>query len=127
VLLLTAQMKNRGLAPQRLTLSNVRHLYWTPQQLLAHHTSNGCNLTSGDLLGTGTVSSPEANGMGSLLEITRGGLDPFALPSGEMRRFLEDGDEVTLRATARSDGHIPIGFGECRATVLPPPPLRPPE
>jgi fumarylacetoacetase len=121
VLLLTAQMKQGGIAPQRLTLSNARHLYWTPQQLLAHHTSNGCNLAAGDLLGTGTISSPGATGMGSLLEITRGGADPVALQSGEVRRFLEDGDEVMLRAAARRDGYIPLGFGECRATILPAP------
>jgi fumarylacetoacetase len=90
--------------------------------LLTHHTSNGCNLACGDLLGTGTISSSEAAGMGSLLEITHDGLDPVTLQSGESRRFLEDGDEIMLRAIARRDGYIPIGFGECRATVVPAPP-----
>ena len=121
VLLLTSGMRERGMAPHRLSLSNALHLYWTPAQLLAHHASNGCNLNPGDLLGTGTISAPTPDGYGSLLEITRGGKEPIALPSGESRRFLEDGDEVILRARARRDGCAPIGFGECRAKVAPAP------
>ena len=119
VLLATARMREQGLPPHRVSLSNTRHMYWTVAQMLAHHTSNGCNLQPGDLLGSGTISAPDPTGFGSLLETTRGGGEPLALPSGESRRFLEDGDEITLRARARRDGAAPIGFGECRATILP--------
>lgn len=119
VLLSTARMREQGLPPHRLSLSNTKHMYWTVAQMLAHHTSNGCNLQPGDLLGSGTISAPDPAGFGSLLETTRGGKEPVALPSGESRRFLEDGDEVTLRARARRDGAAPIGFGECRAIILP--------
>ena len=94
-------------------------MYWTVAQMIAHHSCNGCNLRPGDLLGTGTLSSPTEDGFGSLLEITQGGRKPIELASGETRRFLENGDEVILRARARRDGVAPIGFGECRATVLP--------
>jgi fumarylacetoacetase len=119
VLLQTAQMRERGLAPHRLALSNARHLYWTVAQLVAHHASGGCNLQAGDLFGTGTISAPSVDGYGSILEITRGGKDAIALPSGEERRFLEDGDEVFLRARGVREGFVPVGFGECRAVILP--------
>ena len=119
VLLATARMREQGLPPHRVSLSNTRHMYWTVAQMIAHHTSNGCNLQPGDLLGSGTISAPDPTGFGSLLETTRGGREPLVLPSGESRRFLEDGDEVTLRLRARRDGAAPIGFGECRATILP--------
>ena len=119
VLLSTAAMKKQGLAPHRLSLGSARNLYWTPAQLLTHHASNGCNLNPGDLLGSGTISAPTLDGAGSLLEITQGGRAPLTLPSGEVRRFLEDGDEVILRARAMRDGAAPIGFGECRGTVIP--------
>ncbi|MFD1109096.1 fumarylacetoacetase [Pseudoroseomonas ludipueritiae] len=118
-LILTPAMRQQGLAPHRLALSSTRHMYWTVAQMVAHHTSNGCDLNPGDLLGSGTLSAPEAGGFGSLLETTRGGQDPVALPSGETRRFLEDGDEVILRARATRPGAAPIGFGECRARILP--------
>ena len=119
VLLLTARMREQGLAPHRLSIGSSAHMYWTPAQLLAHHASNGCNLNSGDLLGSGTISAPTRDGFGSLLELTDGGRSPIALASGEARCFLEDGDEVVLRARARRDGYASIGFGECRATILP--------
>ena len=119
VLLATARMREQGLPPHRVSLSNTRHMYWTVAQMIAHHTSNGCNLQPGDLLGSGTISAPDPTGFGSLLETTRGGREPLVLPSGESRRFLEDGDEVTLRLRARRDGAAPIGFGECRAIILP--------
>lgn len=121
VLILTERMRAAGHQPQRLALSSTRHMYWTVAQMVAHHTSNGCSLRPGDLLGSGTISAPERDGYGSLLEITRGGKEPVALPDGETRAFLEDGDEVTLRARARREGAAPIGFGECRAVVLPAP------
>ena len=121
VLLLTPGLKENGLAPHRLALSDARHMYWTAAQMVAHHACNGCNLAPGDLLGTGTISAPGEEGFGSLLETTRGGKQPVALASGEERRFLEDGDEVFLRARARREGFATIGFGECRGTVLPAP------
>ena len=119
VLLTTSAMRKDGLAPLQLSAASAMDLYWTPAQLLAHHASNGCNLNPGDLLGTGTISSPGPDGSGSLLEITQGGRAPITLPSGEVRRFLEDGDEVVLRARARRDGAATIGFGECRGRVVP--------
>ena len=117
--LLSAEMRSRGVAPHRLTRTNAASLFWTPAQLVTHHTSNGCNLMPGDLLGTDTISSPSPEGLGSLLELTRGGAEPFQLPSGEMRSFLEDGDEVILRARAYREGYVSIGFGECCAAILP--------
>ncbi|MCQ4160303.1 fumarylacetoacetase [Roseomonas sp. GC11] len=119
VLISTPAMREGGLAPHRLALSNTRHMYWTVAQMVAHHTSGGCDLNPGDLLGSGTLSAPEAGGFGSLLESTRGGREPVALPSGETRRFLEDGDEIILRARAAREGAAPVGFGECRARILP--------
>ncbi len=106
---------------QRLSASNATDLYWTPAQFVAHHTSGGCNLNPGDLLGSGTVSGAGRDGCGSLLELTRGGSEPIALAGGVSRRFLEDGDEVILRGVCRREGFSAIGFGECRAVILPAP------
>jgi fumarylacetoacetase len=119
VLLLTERMRAAGSPPHRLSIGSTRHIYWTVAQMVAHHTSNGCSLRPGDLLGSGTISAPERDGYGSLLEITRGGKEPVTLPDGETRSFLEDGDEIFLRARARREGAAPIGFGECRAVVVP--------
>lgn len=121
VLLLTPGLKEKGLPPHRLSLGTARDLYWTVAQLVAHHACGGCNLQPGDLFGTGTISGQQEGGFGSLLEITQGGRKPVELASGETRRFLEDGDEVILRARARREGFAPIGFGECRGVVLPAP------
>ena len=117
VLLITAAMRKQGLAPHRLSIGSSLALYWTPAQLLTHQASNGCNLNPGDLLGTGTISAPTSDGCGSLLEISQGGRAPITLPSGEERRFLEDGDEVILCARARRDGAASIGFGPCRGVI----------
>ncbi len=117
-LLLTAAMRASGAAPHRLSIGNSRHLYWTPAQMLAHHTSNGCDLHPGDLFGSGTISTSEDTGWGSLLELSRAGKQPLTLPSGETRAFLQDGDEIILRARCARDGVAPIGFGDCRGTVL---------
>jgi fumarylacetoacetase len=117
VLLLTAAMRQKGLPPHRIASSNTRHMYWTVAQLVAHHASSGCNLGAGDLFGSGTISGPAPGSFGSLLETTEGGRKPLELPSGESRAFLEDGDEVILRARARRDGFASIGFGECRAAI----------
>ena len=87
--------------------------------MLAHHTSNGCDLRPGDLLASGTVSGAEPSARGCLLEITRGGADPILLPDGTKRSFLEDGDEVILQAFCERPGAVRIGFGECRGVVIP--------
>jgi fumarylacetoacetase len=117
VFLTTARMREQGLPPVRLSQSRLRDLYWTPAQMIAHHTSNGCDLQPGDLLGSGTVSGPTKDARGCLLELTWRGSEPLALPSGETRRFLEDGDEVTLRGFCKRDGFRRIGFGECRGRI----------
>jgi fumarylacetoacetase len=85
--------------------------------LVAHHTSNGCNLRPGDLLASGTVSGPTKESRGCLLERTWRGTEPLELPTGESRRFLEDGDEVIMRAWCEREGRRRIGFGECRGVV----------
>ncbi|MBX5473102.1 MAG: fumarylacetoacetate hydrolase family protein, partial [Acetobacteraceae bacterium] len=119
VLLLSPGMREKGMAPQRISVSNTKYLYWTVAQMVAHHTCGGCNLRPGDLFGSGTISAPTPDGFGSLLEITEGGRKPLALSSGEQRRFLEDGDEVIFRAYCEKDGYPRIGFGECRGIVRP--------
>jgi fumarylacetoacetase len=121
ILLLTPALRHRLRPPYRLGASNARYLYWTPAQLVAHHTCGGCDLRPGDLLGTGTISGPDDGSCGSLLEATLGGHRPLTLETGEERRFVEDGDEILLRAHARRAGFVTIGFGECRARVLPAP------
>ena len=118
VYLCSERMRATGMAPHRLSRASAASLYWTAAQLVAHHASNGCPLRPGDLLASGTVSGPERENRGCLLELTWRGRDPVGLPSGEVRRFLEDGDEVTLRAKCARPGFVPIGFGECRGTVL---------
>jgi fumarylacetoacetase len=118
VLLLTRQMKAQGLPAQILARSNTLNMYWTVAQMLTHHSVNGCKLQPGDLLGTGTLSGPQAGQFGSLLEMTEGGKQAIELPGGEVRRFLEDGDEVILRARCKRDGQVSIGFGECRGVVI---------
>lgn len=116
--LLTRRMREEELAPHRLSVGPASSMYWTVNQIVAHHTSNGCNLRPGDLLGTGTISAPTREGYGSMLELTAGGKEPIRLPNGETRAFVEDGDEVILRATASAPGFVPIGLGECRAVVV---------
>lgn len=118
----TAAMRAAGRPPHRLSRGPATSMYWTAAQIVAHHASNGCDLRPGDLIGTGTLSTPDPDGWGSLLEISRGGAQPVALPGGETRAFLHDGDEVTITATAHADGYAPIGFGPCRALILPAPP-----
>jgi fumarylacetoacetase len=112
-------MRVENQPPARLSIGNALHLYWTPAQMVAHHASNGCDLHPGDLFGTGTISTPEPTGWGALMEITSGGRNPLTLPNGETRKFLEDGDEITLHARARRDGYASIGFGACKGVVLP--------
>ena len=117
VLILTPKLRAAGAEPHLLSRSNASMLYWTVAQMVAHHTSNGCNLQPGDLFGSGTVSGLGTGAAGCLLEMTRGGRDPVALSNGETRTYLQDGDEIIFRGTARRAGRVSIGFGECRGTV----------
>jgi fumarylacetoacetase len=119
VLLRTTRMRDQDVAPVPLSRSTLAALYWTPAQLVAHHTSNGCNLRPGDLLGSGTISGAARDARGCLLELTSRGAEPLRLPGGEERRFLEDGDEVILRGWCERQGFARIGFGECGGVVLP--------
>ncbi|MCX7218323.1 MAG: fumarylacetoacetase [Burkholderiales bacterium] len=119
VLLQTAAMRSSGIAPERLSLSNFRHSYWTVSQLLTHHTVNGCNLRAGDLLGSGTQSGPQPEEAGSLMELTQGGKKTITLANGEQRLYLEDGDSIVMRGWASKDGAARIGFGEVLGTLLP--------
>ena len=115
----SAQMREEGHEPLRLSRNSFRELYWTLAQMLTHHTSNGCNLRTGDLLGSGTVSGPRSDSLGCLLEITRQGTEPLTLPTGEERRFLADGDEIMIHGYCERDGYARIGFGECRGLIVP--------
>ena len=97
--------------------SNFKYMYWTMQQQLAHHTINGCNVRVGDVMASGTISGVEENSYGSLLEITWAGKKPIVFPSGTTRKFLEDGDVVSMTAYARK-GEVSIGFGEVRGKIV---------
>lgn len=118
VFLQSEKMRAQSIDPVRLSRGNLRDLYWTIAQLLTHHSSNGCNLRPGDLLATGTISGPEEGSEGCLLE-TKHRSQPVTLPTGETRTFLEDGDEVVLRAYCQRPGLPRIGFGECVGRILP--------
>ena len=117
VWLRTRAMREAGLPATRITAANFRHMYWTFAQMVTHHASNGCNLLPADLLGSGTVSGPEPESRACLAELTERGRAPLDLPGGETRAWLDDGDEVTLRARATRDGFVPIGFGDCIGTI----------
>jgi fumarylacetoacetase len=117
VLLSSETMRREGRPPVTVSRSNLRDLYWTLAQMVAHHSSNGCNLGAGDLVATGTVSGPEKESRACLLERTWRGEEPLTLPTGEQRRFLEDGDEVILRGHCQREGYARIGFGECRGVI----------
>lgn len=119
VWLQTPKMREAGQAGERLVASNFTDAYWTVAQMVAHHTVNGCNLQSGDLFGTGTLSGPKPEQAGSLLELSQGGKKPIQLANGESRTFLEDGDSIVFRGYCEREGTRRISFGECRGTVLP--------
>ncbi|MBZ5654127.1 MAG: fumarylacetoacetase [Acidobacteriia bacterium] len=119
VFLSSARMREAGMAPACLSRSNFRDLYWTMAQMLTHHASNGCNLRPGDLLASGTVSGAAKDARGCLLELTSRGKYPISLPTGEQRKFLEDGDEVVLRGFCERDGFRRIGLGKCSGVVSP--------
>ena len=119
VSLVSPRMREAGIASVVLGKCNFRDMYWTMAQMLTHHASNGCNLRSGDLLASGTVSGADKAARGCLLELTSRGKDPVTLPTGEQRRFLEDGDEVIIRGFCERDGFRRIGLGSSRGTILP--------
>jgi len=98
--------------------SNARHLVWSWPQMLAHHTVAGCPMRTGDLLGSGTISGTEPQTQGSLLEQIQGGKFPLKLNGGEERRFLEDGDTITIRGWSGKGAGL-VGFGDCSGTILP--------
>ncbi len=117
VLLSSVRMRDEGMSAVRVSLGAFTAMYWTIAQLVTHHASNGCDLRPGDLLASGTVSGPSPESRGCLLERTWRGTEPLTLPSGELRRFLEDGDEVVMRGWCEREGFRRIGFGECRGIV----------
>jgi fumarylacetoacetase len=119
VYLQSERMRTAGIPHVRLSQGNFKDMYWTPVQMLTHHASGGCNLRPGDLIASGTVSGPDKSSRGCLLELTRQGRDPVLLPTGETRRFLEDGDEVVLHGYCEREGFVRVGFGECRGTIRP--------
>ena len=119
VTLTSEKMRASGLAPHILSKGSAdAAMYWSAAQIVAHHSSNGCNLTPGDLIGTGTLSTESASGLGSLLEISQGGKRPLQLETGETRTFLEDGDEIILKAWCEREGAVRIGFGECVGRII---------
>ncbi len=117
----SAKMRARKIPPQRLTRSNFSHSFWTAAQIVTHQASNGCNLRPGDLLGSGTISGPTPDSLGSMLELTQAGKVPVPLPTGETRVFLEDGDEVIQRSRCTREGCATIGFGEAAGLIKPAP------
>ncbi|MDH4069336.1 MAG: fumarylacetoacetase [Ignavibacteria bacterium] len=118
-LISSQRMREEKRPGHRVSRGNFKEMYWTVGQMLAHHASNGCHMRPGDLLGSGTVSGPEKDQRGCLLELTWRGKEPITLPTGETRKFLEDGDEVTLRGRCERNGCRRIGFGECSGVILP--------
>lgn len=117
VLLSTAQMRGNKEPAVEILTSNARYLYWTPAQMVAHHTVNGCNLQPGDLIGTGTISGPSPAELSSMLEFTTGGSKPVVLPNGEQRAFLQDGDEISFRGRCDRPGYAAVGFGWCTGRI----------
>ncbi len=115
---LSASLAPEGKDATTITRTNMRELYYSAAQQLAHHSSSGCPMNVGDLLGSGTISGPVKSARGSMLEISWGGKEPITLVSGEARSFLEDGDTLSLHGTAQGDG-FKIGFGPCTGTILP--------
>jgi fumarylacetoacetase len=117
VALSTHEMRERGLDPHVICRGSSRDLYWTISQLVAHHTSNGCNLRPGDLLGSGTISGNTEDACGSLLEMTKQGTSVIQLPTGQQRTYLEQGDQVVIRGWCHNKTHVQIGFGECLGRI----------
>ena len=115
---LEVSLAPQGQEPRTLARTNYREMYYSSAQQLAHHTTSGCPMRSGDLLGSGTISGSERHQRGSLLELSWGGKEPLELSTGQSRSFLQDGDKLTLSGQAQGDGYV-IGFGECSGVVLP--------
>ncbi len=113
----TPAMREKKLEPFKLSRAPFSSMYWSVAQMLTHHASNGCNLRTGDLLASGTVSGPDENSRGCMLELTWRGSNPIGLPTGEERRFLEDGDDVIMKGYLEAAGHPRIGFGECQGRI----------
>jgi fumarylacetoacetase len=111
-------MREGHLRPSRLSAASLADMYWTPAQMLTHHTSNGCNMQPGDLFASGTVSGPETGSQGCLLELTRRGAEAIVLPTEEERKFLHDGDEIIMRAFLQREGAVRIGLGECAGLIV---------
>ncbi len=117
VFISSEKMREENLAPMKLSHGNARDLYWTMSQMLTHHASNGCNLQAGDLIASGTISGATKDSLGSLIELSRRGTEPLNLPNGEVRKFLEDGDEVIMTGFCERAGFRRIGFGNCRGKI----------
>lgn len=117
--LASEQMRQRGMQPVLISRGSMADMYWTIAQMLAHHTSTGCNMRPGDLLATGTISGPKEEARGCLLERTWRGQNPIKLPDGSERKFLQDGDEVIMTAYCHREGFSRIGFGQCSGIVTP--------
>ena len=115
----SASMRREDLKAMQLTKSSLSNLTWSFAQMLAHHTSTGCPMNSGDLIGSGTISGETKDSRGCLLELTWRGTEPLELPDGTQRRFLQDGDELTIKAWCESENAARIGFGKCSGVVLP--------
>jgi fumarylacetoacetase len=115
----SARQRANGTPATKLSHTNFRHQYWTLAQMVAHHTVGGCNLRSGDLLGSGTISGPATEEAGAMIELTAAGRSPISLGNGEVRSFIEDGDTVIMKAWCERSGFARIGFGENRGEVLP--------
>jgi len=113
------RMRREKMPAHRMSAATYASCYWTPAQIVAHHASGGCNLQPGDLLGSGTISGPDEGSQGALIELTRGGKQPLALPGGETRAFLADGDEIVERGYCVRDGFVRIGFGEAAGVIRP--------
>ncbi len=119
VLIQTEKMKSSNLPAQSLATSNMKYSYWTVAQMVTHHTVGGCNLQSGDLMASGTMSGPDAHQACAMIELTKGGKEPIKLQSGEERTFLEDGDTIIITGQCNRDGAVGIGFGSSLGTILP--------
>jgi fumarylacetoacetase len=113
------KMRHEGVVPVRLSSVNATELYWSFAQMVTHHTSNGCNLRTGDLIASGTISGPQPGQQGCLLEMTRRGAEPVQLPTGEERSFLADGDEITFTGFCERERLPRISLGECKGMIIP--------
>ena len=118
VWLASEEMRQRRMSPMLVSRGSFRDMYWTFAQMIAHHTSTGCNMRTGDLIGSGTVSGPTPDSRGCLMERTWRGQQPLAMPDGSERKFLQDGDEIIIRGSCEAPGARRIGFGECRGAVV---------